>query len=200
MSCNEWESGTILLPTAAVPGLRKALNAAAAEYRALVCEQVTAVWDSVKALPQGKRAAAVPNWVAIPFDGDDAKRRADALGDAQCLVKSFGGRKPTRAHIEKVFPAPTARTRSWSEGAFQLDLTGRTLEWDVPQNNHARDRAASTLLQQAALRYLATVTWTRDSGGDLIGNDEYNQDDTSIGGGGNYLTRRFGPGQPVRSR
>ncbi|CAG7637655.1 hypothetical protein SIM91_05700 [Rhodococcus opacus] len=28
MSFNEWESGTITLPTAAVPGLRQALNAA----------------------------------------------------------------------------------------------------------------------------------------------------------------------------
>lgn len=197
MSCYEWESGAIVLPTAAVPGLRKALNAAAAEYRELVCEQVAAVWDGVKALPPGKRADAIPNCVEVPFTGTAAKQRAHALMDAQCLVKYLGGRKPTRAQIEKVRPAPTARTRTWRESEFQLDLDGRTLQWEVSENNHARDEAEETILQRAALRYLATVTWTRGSGGDLIGNDEYNCCDRSAGGGGNYVTRSFGPGKPV---
>jgi len=42
------------------------------------------------------------------------------------------------------------------------------------------------------VKYLNSITWTRGSGGVIIGNDEYNSDDRSVGGGGNYVTRRFG--------
>lgn len=195
MSCYAWEAGTITLPTAAVPGLRKALNAAAITYRALVLAEIDAVWNDVKSLPMAKRVPAIPDWVSLPVSYDDvhAHRRADARMSAQSIVKSSGGRKPTRAVIAEAFPTPNARTREWAESEFGLTLDGRTLHWEVPQNNHARDHAAVTGLYQAALTYLNNVTWTRGTGGVIVGNDEYNHDTTYEGGGGNYVTHRFGP-------
>ena len=195
MSCYVWEAGTITLPAAAVPGLRKALNTAAVTYRALVLAEIEAVWNDVKALPLAKRVAAIPDWVSLPVSYDDvhAHRRADARMRAQCILKSSGGRKPTRAVLAQAFPTPNARTREWGESEFGLTLDGRTLHWEVPQNNHARDHAAVTGLYQAALTYLNAVTWTRGTGGVIVGNDEYNRDTTYEGGGGNYVTHRFGP-------
>lgn len=194
MSCYEWEAGAITLPAAAVPGLRKALNTAAVTYRALVLAEIDAVWNEVKALPLVKRVAAIPDWVSLPASYDDvhAHRRADARMRAQCIVKSSGGRKPSRAVLAQAFPTPNVRTREWGESEFGLTLDGNTLHWEVPQNNHARDRAAVTGLYQAALTYLNAVTWTRGTGGVIVGNDEYNHD-TTYEGGGNYVTHRFGP-------
>ncbi|BDB63247.1 hypothetical protein RDE2_50410 (plasmid) [Rhodococcus sp. RDE2] len=91
------------------------------------------------------------------------------------------------------FPSPTLGPANGGESEFGLTLEGRTLHWEVPQNNHARDHAAVTGLYQAALTYLNDVTWTRGTGGVIVGNDEYNRDTTYEGGGGNYVTHRFGP-------
>jgi hypothetical protein len=52
---------------------------------------------------------------------------------------------------------------------------------------------------QVLAQALAKVVWSRGSGGSFIGNDEYNRDDRNAGGGGNYVTRQFGPkGQAAR--
>ena len=40
-------------------------------------------------------------------------------------------------------------------------------------------------------RYLKRVTWTSRSGGQNIGNDEYNRDSYDAGSGGNYVVREF---------
>ena len=195
MSFNEWESGTITLPTAAVPGLRQALNAAITDHRALVVAEVDAVWNTVKARPIDKRVAEIPDSVAFLVSYDDVHehRRADAMSLAQDIVRSSGGRKPTTAAISRVIPVPNTRTHKWKESELGLKLDGRTLTWNVPERNHACDLAATTHLQQAALRYLNTVTWTRGTGGVIVGNDDENREDTSHGGGGNYVLRRFGP-------
>ncbi|WP_458683680.1 hypothetical protein [Prescottella equi] len=193
MSRNEWESGTIQLPPAAVPGLRRALNQSAAQHRSLILEEVDALWQRIKDRAADKRACAIPNYVDVPFDDPAGERRANALGDAQGILHHTQGSKPTKADLERAFPTPNNRTKSWTEAGFSLTLDGRSLHWDVPETNHAREHAEVTALYQAAVKYLNSITWTRGSGGVIVGNDEYNSDDRSAGGAGNYVTRRFGP-------
>jgi len=68
MSRSEWESGTIQLPQAAVPGLRRALNQSAAQHRSLILEEVDALWQRIKDRPADQRACVIPNYVDVPFD------------------------------------------------------------------------------------------------------------------------------------
>ena len=79
MSRYEWESGTIRLPQAAVPGLRRALNESAAQHRLLIVEEVDALWRRIKDRPADKRAGAIPNYVVVPFNDPAGERRANAL-------------------------------------------------------------------------------------------------------------------------
>ena len=115
------------------------------------------------------------------------------LGYAQGLLHHTRGRRPTKADLERAFPTPNNRTKSWSEAGFSITLDGRSLHWDVPETNRAREHAETTALYQAVLKYLHSITWTRSSGGVIVGNDECNREDTAVGGAGNYITRSFGP-------
>lgn len=83
------------------------------------------------------------------------------------------------------------------DASIILDDETRTVIWDVPENNHARENARKDPLARALFRALGAIKWTRDSGGVIAGNDEYNRDDLSAGAGGNYEVAYYGP---VRKR
>lgn len=48
-------------------------------------------------------------------------------------------------------------------------------------------------LATVLFRLLNKVQWTRGSGGEIVGNDEYNRDSTHVGGGSNYVKDSWGP-------
>jgi hypothetical protein len=81
---------------------------------------------------------------------------------------------------------------SW-EARLTLEEATRTLRWNVSENNHAVEYAWAHPMGRALARALASVTWTRGSGGTFIGNDEYNRDSECEDGGANYVTRGYGP-------
>lgn len=73
-----------------------------------------------------------------------------------------------------------------------ITLKGNTVIWDVPENNHACDHAREHPLAVALFEFLdRRVEWTSRSGGTIVGNDEYNREDDSVGGGGNYVVREY---------
>lgn len=190
MSCYEWESGTLALPTAEVAATRKALSAAYAAQMDQVKVLLNRLWPEVKKLPADKRANLF---------NDYRFRSAHAAGDDEtwfslCQLFSVSkGRKPTAEHWKKALAYPaTNRTTTWHCDEASVELDGRHLTWDVPDNNHAVDHAHDSWLGKALFAQLDRVTWTRGSGGYFVGNNEYN-DDRDVGGGANYLTRSYGP-------
>jgi len=45
----------------------------------------------------------------------------------------------------------------------------------------------------AFFRALGQVVWTRGTGGEIVGNDEYNRESKASGDGGNFTKQTFGP-------
>jgi hypothetical protein len=71
--------------------------------------------------------------------------------------------------------------------------SSKTVDWFVDENNRAVERANDHWFAHKLFGALERMQWTRNSGGTVVGNDEYNRDDCSVGGGGNYVTKRYGP-------
>lgn len=192
MSCYEWESGTLALPAAEVPKMRAALNAAHSAQVGRVRGLLDRLWPELKKLPADKRRRVNmydPKFRQLASTTDD-----ETMSDLGSLLYASGGRKPTAAHWKKALGHPvTNRTSTWRCGEASIELEGRHLTWDVPDNNHAVDHARASWLGQALFDQLAHINWTRGSGGYFVGNNEYNQDTSEPGGGGNYITATYGP-------
>lgn len=199
MSCYEWERGTIALPAAEVTKMRTVLNAAHREQMSRVTTLLNQVWPEAKKLPADQRQRKVSSW-HFPNAHDLADY--ETWGDLESLFYASKGRKPTAEHWKSSLAAPsTNRTREWRCGEATVSLEGRNLTWNVPDNNHAVEHAHETWLGKALFAQLAKVKWTRGSGGYFVGNNEYNQDDSAPGGGGNYISESFGPaGEKAQSR
>lgn len=192
MSCYEWESGTLALPTSEVAAMRKALNVAHTNQMKSVKALLDRLWPELKKLPADKRRRLDP--YSPPLRHLNAAADDEAWWDLHSLFHASGGRKPTAEHWKKSLAYPsTNRTSDWRCGEASVSLEGRHLTWDVPENNHAVDHAHDSWLGRALFAQLDRVKWTRGSGGYFVGNNEYNADDCSPGGGGNYLTSTYGP-------
>lgn len=191
MSCYEWEYGALVLPTAEVPKMRAALNAAHVAQMGRVRALLDRLWPELKKLPADKRYKHLDSW---NFRSTLSAVDDTTWWDLHSLFRASDGRKPTAEHWKKALGAPvTNRMSSWLCGEATVTLRGRNLTWDVPDNNHAVDTAHQEWLGTALFDQLDRVQWTRGSGGYFVGNNENNADDCSPGGGGNYLTDTFGP-------
>lgn len=85
-------------------------------------------------------------------------------------------------------------------GESSISFDKRVVVWSVPENNHAREHGRTHPLARVLFETLGSVRWTRGTGGDIVGNDEYNRDSRDEGGGGNYVLTRFGPEPTPRRR
>lgn len=108
--------------------------------------------------------------------------------------KCLKGDKPRRC-LKTDIPAITNRTTSvyYDDFSIGFDRSTSTVRWTVDENNHACDRAHAHPYAIALFGALNRVTWTRGSGGEIVGNNEYHRDSRESGGGGNYTVMTFGP-------
>src|SRR5699024_4788702 len=210
MTCYGWEHGTIELPSAEVAGIKRILRTASNEHREAVKERAESIHREVMDKRSTRSVDRYRETLREIQYGDsgpyrrqlsdrDLTVRATAISVISLVLDVDGKvRKPTDADIERVLPKATNRTTvfpvisptGYPEASISIE--GRTLTWDVPENNHSTDRAERSLLHGVLFGALDRIKWTRGSGGTIWGNNEYNESGNSpYGRGPDYVVLEY---------
>ncbi len=214
MSCYEWEAGTIRIPTAEFVRVKRFVQDTAKAYNDKLYAHAQVFWKSIPASAKrdkDKYAKQVHIFVyGNRKDGWDFDpkfpisnglvtnndERNGFIEDIRWLLSRMASTgTPRRVKQTDIKPVVNNKTLSFScgEGHIQFDPKRHTVEWSVGENNHARDYGRNHPIAKALFQVLDTVKWTRGSGGEIVGNDEYNRDSRDSGGGGNYVIDQYGP-------
>lgn len=216
MTHNDWESAELLLPAAAVAPLKKHLRETINGFRAEVLAEAKRIHrgiDTRSSKRYHREVQASQLSAAATFRRHGGHRFEQVYLAALDLLDSTNDyhwrekRAPRQVTSEDMtregFPVLTNRSTVYPvvgglsgllvDGDAFLSITGRTVLWEVQENNRAVEDARDTLAARALFGYLDGIRWTRSTGGYGVGNDEYHQDDREAGGGGNYVTFRYGP-------
>jgi hypothetical protein len=210
MSCYEWENGTFKLSVKEYRKFRteflRRWNESMDKAYARACKIHSEVLHENK----GKRNV---RWWDVVRDhrlylggygvvGYQSSASTLELDHHQLIVKSLGfkfdgeGKRPCKPK-KKDFPHATRKTTAFSDGWNDGEVTfhddRRVIGWHVGENNHACENARASFLGRLFFELLGKVEWTRGTGGEIIGNDEYNRDSYDAGGGGNYTKGTWGP-------
>lgn len=119
------------------------------------------------------------------------------------ILTNKNGKLTLQKPMKKHWPKATNKDRVFSIGEARIifsDDTKKTVTWAVPENNHAVERAREHHIAKSFFFALNRIEWTRGSGGELVGNNEYNREDEYAGGGANYTTATYGPETKERQR
>lgn len=196
MSRYEWEYGKISLPSTATPTVRAAVRTAANNHRDAAAALVKTFWVDNARRTRSARVFSerLDNW--------SPRGDAAVIDDAYAVLSELRGapRTPRRSDIDSVCAAMNTKSAAYETIWFSIRFAGRDVLWSVPENNRAVDSAHAHPVAVAFFEALSAVRWTRGSGGELIGNDEYNSESREAGAGGNYVTATFPPPVPAARR
>lgn len=205
MSCYEWERGTIKLPSNQTATVKAAVRQAVLQHREKVHQVCRAWWAEHKTTSQARyleRLGEFWDWAQKKRIDDSTASSAQSV--LRHIVKPWTGdpRKPRQVQQKDLDAVlgekPTNRTSTYriDHGEALISFDGNVATWEVYENNHACETARANLIAVAFFNALDKVKWTRGSGGEIIGNNEYNREADYEGGGGNYVTDRYGPKFP----
>lgn len=170
MSKYEWERGVIKIPAKDWSAFRKALISAWNEH------QVSFLKEAKEAYRKLRKDELVPErfrWIII--DSATGKRTA-----------------PTAKKMRKIPLGSKRCTICLEDADIELNGEAKTVTWYVHEGNHAREYARQEPIGKLLFQLLNKITWTRGSGGVIVGNDEYNRDSWEEGSGRNYQIQSFG--------
>ena len=220
MSKHEWERGEIVIPKNQWAKFKKALRDAYNNGVKHDLEQAAKAIAEVKKANKGKRNV---NWEeALECELNRAKQPpvsswhiqegADVyplkiLEDchiahhAVCwkTVVAKDGTKRIQSKLvalkKKDFPLATGNTMTFDMPYAEISLDDRNhaVIWNVPEGNYACERAGEAYLAQVFFKLLESISWSRNSGGYISGNDEFNRESREAGDGANLLKQTFGP-------
>lgn len=201
MSRNDWESGEIMLPRAAIVPIRRELVKRNNEHAEKALALAKKVWNEASAkqkkdpwhfLNRLAEVAGTPRsavgYPTVREPNSLTDRAADILGAGNI----HGTPRPPQKQNTGMLGATTTEFRAGVATAVFDSATGK-LTWDTGEGNNAVDRAHKSWLGETLFAELGKVKWTRGTGGWFTGNDEYNQEHREEGFGGNYVTRAIGP-------
>lgn len=222
MSRSEWETGEVLLPSAAVKQVRdkvwgvhnkihdRAMELCQEFWREHSTRSVKTYEAEVKTFRersnqistqasrswQGATDESVHEMAARQLAEELLERVSRSAPDGSWLGQGkVRPRRVTVRDLEQMEPKATTRTKSVCPGECSISFEGRTLHWHVSENNHAVERAYEHPVAQALMAALDKVQWTRGTGGSFWGSDEYADDAARHNPGMNPVSTgaTFGP-------
>jgi len=219
MSKYEWESGTVRLPSKDWAKFRTGLLKAWNERELGRLEKAKVAHAKLTAAIKGKRgstrATALKAAVVARFTRNEycsLNRRTfpkEIDSEVQEMIvtqKGYGDNAiytlkglPKKKDL-KLYPTSKDAEIHCDDGYVAFRNATKTLVWEVSENNHAREHAHEHWFAKLVFAALNKITWTRNSGGTIVGNDEYNRDNRESGGGGNYTTMEFSVARQKRDR
>lgn len=204
MSHYDSEHGTLKLPSAETARLKKAVRDAYNGQRDAAKRLAKEFWQgpAKRTKDRGKYDAAVDAYIGGLHDRHTPRHWSLSvkpppcdLDDLHYLLSSVAHapHQVTEDDVSAVFgEKATNRTNRFKVGDDAvIAFDGNTVTWDVAYNNHAREHAHEHPTARAFFGALNRVQWTRGTGGEFYGTDEYTEDDW--GGGREYKTGGYGP-------
>jgi hypothetical protein len=183
MSCYNWEEGAIVIPAKQWAAFRSAIIEKVNEEREKLYLHAKVAFNAAKIGSMGKRG----------FDQNRFLHNDHRFWDVARFI--------TRPHCTKAFtpkkkdfpklPKTKSAVLHLEEVTITLDNTKHAVTYSVCENNRAVERARENPVVELMFSLLRAINWTRGSGGEIVGNDEYNRDARDSGGGGNYVTANF---------
>ncbi|MGX1161030.1 hypothetical protein FBY31_0606 [Arthrobacter sp. SLBN-100] len=204
-----WDSqhGEIVLPSAEFAAVRQAVQKATHEHRSKVFGETQAFWKGLTRKEQtdpSAHTAALRQYTDAKHkelyafqDRSSWNRPAkppfteEFLDDVEWRLGLPRDGKPARV-LKSDLPFPTNRTTSFpagQEGSVSFDKDSSTVRWSTSENRGATDRAHDSVAGTAFFDRLKTVKWTRNTGGVIMGNNEYAADE----GQGDSCHVSYGP-------
>lgn len=192
MSCYNWCGGTIKIPAKKWSAFRKAVIAAHNSWNEQSFEIARDLHAKIKLDSKYKRNYSYHDKV---FDAVYNGNLSVPNHFKNLVYRSLlSGSYPTlKLKLPKKSDFPKATLKTQDYGYFTLNHTSKSISYHVDENNRAVEEAAADPFVKQVFQLLNRMAWTRNSGGTIVGNDEYNRDCSYEGGGGNYVVHRFGP-------
>lgn len=187
MSCYEWESGAIKIPTKVFAKFRRSFIDGYNEIQQRKLDKLKSWRETALRDGKGRRNYSFRDRMLCMASGYEEEQLVDLLFDENHKPKM-----PTKKMFDFVNGKDNYFNVDDSCASVNFNQRDKTVSWSVYENNHACESAHATPEAKLLFRLLSRVDFTRGSGGVIVGNNEYNTDNISEGGGGNYAVMRFG--------
>jgi hypothetical protein len=204
MSEYGWERGTITIPKNQWSAFRKGLLTSWNRHQDEMLEQAKRAFAAAKRASKGVRGprrvaaqkAAVARSIGCGWDDtwNEPRRDQERFDEMVGGLFDVDGRHartklhaPRRASFPKV-PVTKDATLQIPSASITFHNASHTVRWNVPENNHAVESARGDWFAKELFAALEQIKWVRGSGGEIVGNDEYNRD---AGDGASYTVRSY---------